>query len=112
KAESSFVIAHFDPARTFTLGEALVTLRSEPAFMRPSPGDTAKVREFVDSEVLRRLLEDEAAKRRLAEKPEVKKQIDSKVEEVLVTNLYAKEVQMQAQATDAEGQAFYAAHPE
>ncbi len=111
-AESAAVLARTAGEPPYLMRDVLKAMKNMPAFMRPTPGDTAKVREVLDAELIKRLMEREAAARKLADQPEVQRQLANKTEEILVTTLYVREIQGKSNATDAQAETYYKAHPE
>lgn len=110
KADSQFVIVRWKPDSTVTVARALGLLGQRPSFALPAPGDTAKVREFIDQLSLGSVLKTEAQRRKLDQTPEGKRQIANKREELLVTIYYNYEVERKEQATEDEARAFYDEH--
>ncbi len=110
KADSNFVIVRWSPDSTVTVGRVLMLLAQRPSFARPAPGDTAKVREFIDQISLGSVLKEEAKRLKLDEKPDGKRAIADKREEILVTTFYSYEVERKEQATEDEARAYYDQH--
>lgn len=112
RAESALVLARMRDESPYLMKDALKAMKHMPAFMRPSPGDTAKVRDFLEGEMIKKLMEKEATARKLLDQPEVQRQLTNKTEEILVTTLYIREIQGKNIATDAQAEEYFKAHPE
>lgn len=110
--ESLMVIARMTGEPPYLLKDMLKSMKAMPAWMRPSPGDSAKVREFADGEMIKKMMEKEAAARKYIDLPEIKRTLKNKTEEVLVTTLYTREIQGKTQATDDQAREYWKAHPE
>ncbi len=110
--ESTLVLARMLGEPPYRFKDMLKSLKAMPAWMRPSPGDTARARDFLDGEMIKRMMEKEAAARKLADNPDVKRTLKNRAEEIFVTTLYTREIQGKTQATDEQARAYWKAHPE
>lgn len=93
--DSARVLAHYEGAdgksRTYTLADALKDL-TDPGAPRMDPNSLPMLRQWIETELVQRALKVEAARRHVAEEPDVVRRAREQVNNELLQRVYSQQV--------------------